>query len=573
MSVTDHPLRVVRRACTRPLLIAGLFSVAINLLLLTGPLYMMQVFDRVLASRSVDTLVYLTMVALFALAVLAAFDLARGRLLLSLGEWVEARLAPAVFDRMLAGALDGRSDGAEALRELASLRALLGSSSIAVLFDAPWAPVFIAATWLLHPVLGAISLGAAILLFAVALTNEWATRGHLREATAGNAAAGITAAAAARGVEAVDAMGMGDALLRRWFTVNAAALRSSRRAGSSATSLASLSKFVRLAVQVVLLAAGAWLVVDHALTGGAMMAASIMMSRALAPVEQAIGIWRQICGARLSYGRLESLFAQPGRPRPSTPLPSPAGLLAVETMSWTPAGSDRPVLRDLDFTMAGGEALAIVGPSGAGKSSLARLLVGLRRPDGGSVRLDGAEIADRPRDEIGLHIGYLPQDVALLPGTIAENIARMSQPLDADAVIAAAMTAGVHEMILRLPRGYDTLVGERDAVLSGGQRQRIALARALYGAPRLLVLDEPNANLDSEGEQALGVAVRQAKSRGATVVLISHRPSLIAHADRILFLREGRIEMLGPRAQVLDRLRPRPEQVVRPVMQAVEHLA
>ena len=568
----DHPLHAARRASLRPLLVTGLFSVAVNLLVLTGPLYMMQVFDRVLASRSVDTLIYLTAVALFALAALAAFDLARGRLLLGLGEWVEARLAPAVFDRMLAGALDGRTDGQESLRDLATLRTVLGSTSMAVLFDAPWAPVFIAATWLLHPLLGAISLSAAALLFAIALGNELATRAPLREAARSSGAAASAAAASARGVEAADAMGMSGALLRRWFAINAAALRSGRRAGNRATLLTAISKFVRLAVQVVLMGAGAWLVVQHELTGGAMMAASIMMSRALAPVEQAIGMWRQVSGARIAFGRLKDLLDQPGRPQTSVPLPAPAGLLTVERLTWAPAGTDRFVLRGVDFGMEPGEALAIVGPSGAGKSSLARLIVGLRRPSSGSIRLDGAEMGDRPRDEIGRHVGYLPQDVSLLPGTIAENIARMSRPIDPQAVVAAAMTAGVHEMILRLPQGYDTLVGERDAILSGGQRQRIALARALYGQPQLLVLDEPNANLDSEGEQALGAAVRQAKSRGSTVILISHRPSLIAHADRILVLREGRLEMLGPKAQVLERIRPRPEAVVRPV-HAMEQLA
>ena len=553
--------QAARRSILRPLAWVGVFSFAINLLLLTMPLYMMQVYDRVLGSQSIDTLIYLTGVALFALLVLASFDLVRSRVLLAAGEWLEARLAPELFDRLIASALAGTGNRSEAMRDLGTVRNFLSSGGVAVLLDAPWAPAFIAATWLLHPLLGAVALAAAVMLFILAVISDIATRAPLDATNRDMLQAASHTAAVVRDVEAIDAMGMADALLRRWYGLCMRMLSHNRTAAGRAAALGAASKFCRLAVQILLMAAGAWLVTQHVITGGAMIAGSIMMARALAPVEQAIGIARQLAAARLAYKRVRLVLASEGRPRFGLPLPRPEGRLTVESLSWALPNSLRPILRNISFELAPGEALAIVGPSAAGKSSLARLLVGVRRPSAGQVRLDGAEVADWPRAEFGRYVGYLPQDVSLFPGaTIAENIGRMGQP-DAEAVIEAARKAGVHEMVLRLPKGYDTPLDEIASVLSGGQRQRIALARAIFGKPSLVVLDEPNANLDTEGDAALAAALQELKARGTTVVVVTHRPALVAQVDKVLLLKDGAVEMFGPRKQVLERLRTRPEPV------------
>jgi PrtD family type I secretion system ABC transporter len=553
-------LRSTRRALMRPLAWVAAFSLALNLLVLVLPLYMMQVFDRVLSTQSNDTLIYLTAIALFALLVLAAFDLVRARLLLGMAEWLEARLAPHLFDRLIASALSGSGPRPEGSRDLAILRQFIASGTVSVLLDAPWVPFFIAATCLIHPLLGGIALGAALLLFALAIAGELAARAPLEAASreAGQAAAQV--AAAMRSAETIDAMGMGQALLGRWYAASMRSLGHSRSASARAATLGAASKFARLAVQVLLMAAGAWLVTQHAITGGGMIAASIIMSRALAPVEQAIGTARQLTSARLAWRRLREALASDGRPRSGLALPRPSGRLAVETVTWAPEEGAKPVLRGVAFELEPGESLAVIGPSAAGKSSLARLLVGLRKPTHGHVRLDGAEVSSWPREDFGRHVGYLPQEVSLLPGTVAENIGRMGE-IDAQAVIDAARRAGVHEMILRLPQGYDTPIDDASSKLSGGQRQRLALARALYGDPRLVVLDEPNASLDADGDAALAAAILELKARGATVVVVTHRMALLSQMDKLLLLKDGAVEMMGPRRQVMERLRARPEPV------------
>jgi PrtD family type I secretion system ABC transporter len=492
--------------------------------------------------------------------VLAAFDLVRARLLLGMAEWLEARLAPHLFDRLIASALSGSGPRPEGSRDLAILRQFIASGTVSVLLDAPWVPFFIAATCLIHPLLGGIALGAALLLFALAIAGELAARAPLEAASreAGQAAAQV--AAAMRSAETIDAMGMGQALLGRWYAASMRSLGHSRSASARAATLGAASKFARLAVQVLLMAAGAWLVTQHAITGGGMIAASIIMSRALAPVEQAIGTARQLTSARLAWRRLREALASDGRPRSGLALPRPSGRLAVETVTWAPEEGAKPVLRGVAFELEPGESLAVIGPSAAGKSSLARLLVGLRKPTHGHVRLDGAEVSSWPREDFGRHVGYLPQEVSLLPGTVAENIGRMGE-IDAQAVIDAARRAGVHEMILRLPQGYDTPIDDASSKLSGGQRQRLALARALYGDPLLIVLDEPNASLDADGDAALAAAILELKARGATVVVVTHRMALLSQMDKLLLLKDGAVEMMGPRRQVMERLRARPEPV------------
>jgi ATP-binding cassette subfamily C protein/ATP-binding cassette subfamily C protein EexD len=529
------------------------FSMIANLLILVVPLYMLQVFDRVLMSQSTRTLAYLTLLAVGALVLLGVFTLLRARVLVRLGTWIDRVLAPSVFLRGIENALRGAAYRTEALRDLATLRSFLGGNGIMALFDSPWVPVYVFVIYLLHPTLGHIALGGAAVLFAAGLVMHLATSGRLKMAGSLTARNLRGAEAAYRNAEAIDGMGMGAALARRWDRGNAEVLALQALASDRAGAITAFTKFFRLFLQMGILGAGAWLVLRHELTPGGMIAASIVLGRALAPVEQAIGTWKQTMGAREAWRRLAELFAQPPLHPAVMPLPTPRGHLRVEGVTYAPPGAKAPVLKGVTLEVMPGEVLAIIGPSAAGKSTLARLMVGIGRPQAGAVRLDGAEVFAHGREELGRHVGYLPQDVELFPGTVRENIARMADG-EPDKVVAAAELAGVHEMILRLPEGYETEIGEQGGLLSGGQRQRIALARALYGNPPLLVLDEPNASLDAAGEEALHRAIAAAKAAGTAVVLIAHRPSMLAHVDRLAVLKEGRLQDIGERDEIIARL-------------------
>jgi PrtD family type I secretion system ABC transporter len=558
-----HLLRHALSACRLSLACVFAFSFGINTLLLTVSLYMMQVYDRVLGSRHLGTLLYLTIIAVLALLVLGLLEIVRSRILINTSTWLERTLARAVVVQSLGEALRGRGGSTDILRDLREVRAFLGGPGILLLFDAPWMPLFLGAIYLLHPVLGVVATGAAVLLFGLGVLNDLLARRPLNAATDAGRRGARRIEAGHRNAEIVDALGMTGMLVDRWERDNDEALRLQALASRRAGGLFALSKSLRLVVQVLLLGAGAWLVVDQELTGGAMIAASIILARALAPVEQAIGAWKQVVGARNAYRRLADTLARPAV-RPTTmALPAPHGDVRVDNLRYAPPGSNRLLLRDISFALPAGESVAILGPSGAGKSTLARLLVGSAAPSSGQVRLDGAELFPRDRTEIGPYVGYLPQSVELFGGTVAENIARLSPAPDAAAVVEAAAVADCHEMILRLPDGYDTEIGEAGAHLSAGQRQRIALARAVYGNPRVVVLDEPNANLDAEGEQALANALVALKRQGATVIVVSHRLNLLHHCDRILMLRAGALEAFGPRAEVLGRLQQRPFAVSR----------
>lgn len=555
----DHTPTTILARCRAPLLWVGGFSLLINVLMLTSSLYMMQVYDRVLSSGSLSTLLYLSLIAVGAIALMSALDFTRARLLGTLGDWLERRLGPPMLERMVDGALasHGAAGGerAEILRDLGALRGVLGGG-VTFLFDAPWVPVYLALIYLLHPVLGHLALASAALLFALALANDRVTRASLRAASAASNRAMATAEAALRNAEAVEAMNLLPGLTGRWRRDHALALDSQDRAHRRGAILLNVTKFLRQIVQVALLGAGAWLVVRHEMSGGSMMASSLVVGRALAPVEQAIGGWRQVSAGREAWRRLSAVFARPPRRPAGLPLPVPTGRLSVQAVAFRVGGQERLILNNVSFEAKPGEALAIIGPSAAGKSTLARLLVGLHPPLAGAVRLDGADLFQWRRDDVGRHIGYLPQEVGLFAGSVAENIARLGDP-DPEAVVEAARLADCHAMILRLPKGYDTEIGEGGAFLSGGQRQRVALARALYGDPKLIVLDEPNASLDAEGEQALNRAIAALKERGACVVVIGHRPGTLAQVDRVVALRDGRVEAFGPRAEVLDGLKRR----------------
>ena len=533
---------------------AGLFSLAINALLLVPALYMLQVFDRVLSSRSEETLVMLSVGALLALAMMAALDVLRARLLAACGVALDRWLGPSVLQGLLEQT--ARLGGAEhlnGLRDVATLRGFLVGAGVVALFDAPWLPLFLLLISLFHPLLGAVALAGAALMLLLAVLNERVTRAPLELALAAGRRAGRFIDASTANAETVSALGMQCAVTLRWQALNEAALSEQAAASSLGATYSGLTKFTRQFIQMAMLGVGAYLVIAQNLSAGVMIAATIILGRALAPVEMLVAGWRNLVEVRSAWGRLEKLFAANPPAPAGTALPAPKGNLAVERVLYAFPGAAQAALRGVSFSLPAGESLGVIGPTAAGKSTLARLLVGVWKPASGAVRLDGADVSAWPHEDLGAHVGYVPQAVGLFSGTVAGNIARLGEPDDV-AVIRAAKRAHAHDMILRLPRGYDTEVGESGAALSPGQRQRIALARALYGEPRLVVLDEPNANQDAEGDEALIQAMRDLKQAGVTVVAVAHRPSLLVNMDKLLVLMDGVAEMFGPRADVTARL-------------------
>jgi len=539
------------RACRRSFVGIGAFSFVINALVLTVPVYMIQVFDRVMTSRSLDTLLVLTIAALLAFAVMAVLDIIRSRMLVRIGVWLDITLGR----QLLAEAFGGGRDGsAQAVRDLAQVRGFLTGPGIFAILDAPWVPLFVALVFLLHPVLGLTALIGAGALFALAYANEVATRGRLTSANAAWSDAIGSAETVARQSESVAGLGMIGMTAARWANAGAHAVAAQAEASDRAGVFSALGRFIRLALQIVVLGLAASLVVGGEITPGAMIAASIMIARALAPVEQAIGIWRQLVGARSAFGRVRTALERAAGQGPWMPLPRPEGRLEIADIAYTPSGAEAPLFENLTVTVKPGEMLGVTGPSGAGKSTLARMLVGVAVPDRGRVRLDGVDLASWPADERGRHIGYVPQCVELLPGTVGENIARFTDA-PPEAIIEAAQRARLHELIIRLPNGYDTRVGGPSDLLSAGARQRVALARALFGDPRLLIFDEPYSNLDTAGVEALVAAIVDARAAGAAVIMVAHRPSILAHADAVL-----RIEDRA--TQLVTRNRPTPLSVV-----------
>jgi ATP-binding cassette, subfamily C, type I secretion system permease/ATPase len=541
------------REAWRGLAVVGTLSLFLNLLVLVSPLYMFQVFDRVLPSGHVETLVALTVIAGFALLVFGLLEVIRHQALVRISTWLDRRLSEPVLAASVGEALAGRAIGAQALRDLAQLRAFISSEGVFPILDAPWTLAFIAVIWLLHPWLGVLALLGTVLLFALALGSEIVMRAPLAESQERWMAAQRRSETALRNAEVVHAMGMLPALLRRWHADNDRALDQHAQASDRGAAIVGMAKFLRLFIQIGILGLGAYLVLGGELTGGGMIAGSILLSRALAPVEQAIGAWKGLVAARASHERLQALLRRHPEAAPLLRLPVPEGHLSVERLVFTPPDGDRPILKSLEFELAAGEVLAVVGPSGSGKSTLCRLIAGIWAPASGHVRLDGAEVHTWDRADFGRHVGYLPQDVELFAGTVRDNIARMTAAPD-EAVVEAARVAGAHDMILRLRAGYATEIGPQGAVLSGGQRQWIGLARAMFGKPRMVVLDEPNASLDQAGEAALIDAIGRLKARGTTVILVAHRPSLLVHVDKLLVLREGAAVLFGPRDEVLPRL-------------------
>lgn len=548
----------VKRAILRPVLQIGLiFSPVVNILVLTSSLYMMQVFDRVMTSQSMDTLVFLTIIALAATALMAALELVRSRIMTRLGLWLETRLAAEAIDRAVEATLLGREYRTEVLRDLAALRNFFTNPATLNLFDVPWVPVYLIVVALLNWKLGALALVGALLLGGLAWLNDRVTSEAVKESGVKGQRNFKQAEAAIRNAEVLDVMGMTGGLVRRWRIDSDAAHQASLHAADRSGDVVAFSKFARLALQLLVMALGAHLALSRELSSGGMIASSIIISRALAPIEAAIGSWKYTLSSWQAFQRIRDTYARPLLRASSMRLPKPKGHLSVELVSFVPPGSKFPVVKGVSFEIKPGQITALVGPSAAGKSTLARLCVGAYPPAYGNVRLDGADVFLWNRDDFSPHVGYLPQDVELFSGTIRDNISRL-MPSDPAEVVQAAQMAGAHDMILRLPQGYETEIGEGGVLLSGGQRQRIALARALFRNPQLIVLDEPNSSLDSEGEEALNRAIAGMKQRGATVLLIGHRPSILQHVDTIIVMRDGRIELMGPKADILAKIMPQP---------------
>jgi ATP-binding cassette, subfamily C, bacterial EexD len=536
--------------CRRAFVAVGLFSLCLNLLLLAVPLYSFQIFDRVLTSRSQDTLLLLSIATLGAIVVLAGLDALRTQVLARIGAWLDVRLAGHVLGAGVEAAVRGANIGSQGLRDLGQLRGFIGGAGLVALFDAPMLVFYVALTFLIHPTLGWIAVAGTILLVAIATANLLMTRGALNEVNAATVGLLNRAHGNVANADTIQAMGMLPALLARWDRDNGLMLRLQQSASDRMALFGALSKAARLLVQVLTMGVGAHLAIEQQITGGMMIASSIIMARGLAPVETAITSWGAMAAAREAYRRLRQLLSVIPQGARSFTLPEPEGRLAVENVTVGLPGHDRPILKNISFDLPPGEALAIIGPTGAGKSTLARVLVGAFPLSAGHVRFDGADIATWDRTDLGKHLGYVAQSVELFPGTVAANISRLDD-VDLQLVIAAAKAAGVHDLILRMPKGYDTEIGEGGASLSGGMRQRIALARALFGHPRVLVLDEPNANLDAAGEAALQRALAAAKGSRTSVILVTHRRSILQRMDKILWLRDGQIVSFGPRDQVL----------------------
>jgi ATP-binding cassette subfamily C protein len=530
----------------------ALFSALLNVLYLTGSFYMLEVYDRVIPSHSVPTLVGITLLALILYAIQGVLDIVRSRILVRIGSALDDAISARVHDVVMKLPLASSAPrGAQPLRDLDQVRAFLSSIGPAALFDLPWMPLYLCVCYLFHPYIGiAATVGGAVLV-SVALLTDLLTRRPSEEAGRLIGQRNTLAEANRRNTEAIHAMGMTARLGALWSDCNRRYLAAQQRAADIASGLGGLSKILRMALQSCVLGIGGWLVINQQATAGIIIASSILTSRALAPIELAISQWRGFVGARQSWRRLDELLARISPDPERMALPKPVKSLAVETVSIAPPGADRLVVQDMTFRLKAGQGLGIVGASASGKSSLARALVGVWTAARGRIRIDGAALDQWSPQALGRHLGYLPQDMGLFAGTVAENIARFEPQMTSDAVIAAARAAGVHELILGLPDGYETQIGEGGAALSAGQRQRVGLARALYGDPFLVVLDEPNANLDQQGEEALTRAILGIRARGGIAIVIAHRPSALAGVDMLLVMNGGRLQTFGPKEMVL----------------------
>lgn len=528
---------------------AGLFSLFVNLLQLTFPIYMFQIYDRVLSSYSLPTLLGITGIAMAALVVLGALDFVRSRLLMRAGIAIDQRISGKVLNTMLReAAVDKGSPARTGLSDLAALRNFLTGSSIFAFFDAPWTPIYLLLIFFLHPMLGLVATLGGIVIFILGYMLDKYSRKPLEAANLAATEATNMLGAGLRNAEVIQAMGMRTAFAEQWTEINRASLGLQVKASSSAGLIMSMTKVVRLSMQVMIYGVGAYLAIKGDCSPGAMIAASIVMGRALQPIEQASSTFRQYTAVRVSYGRLRKMLTNFKKDE-GMDLPVPLGVVEAKEVSFGIDG--RPLLQNINFSLQPGEALAVLGPSAAGKSTLTRLLTGVWPLSRGTIRIDKADLFQWDREKLGRQIGYLPQDVELFAGTVAENIARLEE-VDADKVVDAAMKAGCHEALLKLAKGYDTEIGEGGAVLSGGQRQMVGLARAMYGDPRVIILDEPSSNLDEESEKALVDCIARLRDEARTVVVVTHKPMVVSAVDKVLVLKDGKQLLYGPRDSVME---------------------
>lgn len=549
------PLNHAVSAARSALIPAGIFSLFINMLALVSPLYMLQVYDRVLSSRNLMTLLFLTIIAVFLYLVYGSLEGLRSRVLVRGGARFENVLRTPLFETTFAAMLGRKSGTVEAqpFRDADMVREFVTGSAMLAFFDLPWVPLFIAASFLLHPIFGWLAIGSGILTLIFTIINEYSTKKLLHRATQASISAHADVSATLRNSEVMRAMGMTPGLKDRWAERRDEQIVWQAVASDRGSALMAGLKSFRQIVQVLILGVGGYLCLEGELSAGGIVAASIIVGRALAPIELAVSQWKVFQGARGAWGRLQDLFRQIPQNQLRMPLPAPKGDIRVEQIVAAAPGERTPILRGVSFQIEKGEALAVIGPSAAGKSSLIRVLLGVWPAHAGTVRFDGFEVNHWNPNDLGPHIGYLPQDVELFAGTVAQNIARFREAEHGD-VISAAELAGVHEMVQHMPNGYDTQIGEGGHALSGGQRQRVGLARALFGKPAIVVLDEPNANLDSTGESALVVAIRYLKQAGSTVIFVTHKTNMLTLADKVLLMEQGAVRLYGERDEVLAKI-------------------
>ena len=559
-------------ACKGAFAAVGMLTGLINVLMLTGSLFMLQVYDRVLPSHSVPTLLGLGAMAAMLFAFQGFLDMFRGRILARIGSFLDEKLSARIYDAVatLPLKVQSKADGIQPLRDLDQIRGFMSGAGPTALFDMPWMPLYLGICFAVPVWIGLTAIAGAIVLVSLTLWTEVLTRSPARGANEANARRMGLAETTRRNAEVLQAMGMRGRVGAIWRNANTQFVASSQRSADVAGGLGSASRVLRMMLQSTVLGVGAYLAIKQEATAGIIIASSILVSRALAPVELAIANWKGFVGARQSRRRLSDLLHLMNQEEPAMALPSPSRSLSVEALSISPPGQQKIVVQDASFTLQSGQGLGIIGPSASGKSSLARGIVGVWSPTRGKIRLDGAALEQWTSERLGPHIGYLPQDVELFDGTVAENIARFVPDPNPESIIAAAHAAGVHDLIVRLPDGYETRIGENGTAISAGQRQRIALARALYGDPFLVVLDEPNSNLDAEGDEALTQAILGARKRGAVVIVIAHRPSALLGVELILAIANGRVQTFGPKEEVLQKVLGSARPLLRPVKVAAE---
>jgi ATP-binding cassette subfamily C protein EexD len=554
-NVHENSLQAALKACKGSFISVGIFSLFVNALMLVPTFYMLQVYGRVVTSGSISTLVMLTIIMTILVVTMGSLEWIRSRIMVRVSTKLDVLLSRDVYRASFKRALEsgGMDASAQPLNDLTGLRQFITGNGLFAFFDAPWLPIYIAVMFMFHPWYGWVAIGSAIVLLILAYLNEKGTSKALGEANKENIAATLQTTKNLRNAEVIESMGMLSTLIQRWSHRQRKVLVLQSYASDKGGVISSVSKTFRMLIQSLILGLGAYLAVNHEISPGLVIAGSVLLGRALAPIDLIIGSWKGFIAARSQYERLNGIMDKLKSEPERMSLPAPQGHVLVDNLIIGAPGSKTPILRGISFGVPAGSVVGIIGPSASGKSTLARALMGVWVPQHGTVRLDGADISNWDKEELGPHLGYLPQDIELFEGSISENIARFAE-VDAEKVVKAAKTAGVHEMILLLPEGYDTVIGSEGVNLSGGQRQRVGLARAIYGTPRLILLDEPNSNLDEVGERALASAIQELKQTGSTIFVITHRTTILSQLDRILVMNAGGVSMYGPRDQVMEEL-------------------